>query len=571
MGRHVDLVYVHKVHHGHHDVLSVDNFRRKSYRKSESSSLKIRLWVEDGKPSVSLVVSNPAAPWFHPKDCEPITKCIAPATCTSFEYWAPGEWVLTDLAIKVKPATEILYLRLEGVSDCLEGPRPKRRLSDTSFHSGTPSPVRTRPSRDRPHISPLGYNLSKSQEELVRSINGNLEDEDEDDIEIDSPYVSPYVSLILPSFPPSPSPSSTSQSLHSGSPLVGCKFPLEFACDMDARFKAMSQSSKKTIPERFLEAFGVKWLENLKHILRLHRDVPKLKPTAHSYSEAAQWLVNEPDLIINWTHVFYGSGSGTMVDKKMHEFYTRGLLDLPGDIDARDMTAPSSPLTPSPLALGNEDTNMSPEVRFNRWTGTEDQLKEQDTIFSKFASYDPEADVKLYDPKVIIVHQLDPQQNIVQRWNSLDLTHLRRYTGLPKVCADPSEMDVDLDDRDMIYPGVADLADLDPNYLITISLDTRDLIETVIYRSRRFHTSDVVYQVFAGWVGHPDAPLIGPLCTYDPDAGPEYEWNNDFPAHHVLPATGAPNALRIALAIKTHVPLGLVEEEEEETEAQRIN
>ncbi|KAF8191566.1 hypothetical protein K438DRAFT_2139046 [Mycena galopus ATCC 62051] len=632
MGRHVDLAYVHKIHNGHHDVSSVDKFRRESYRKSESSSLKIRLWVEDGKPSVSLVVSNPAAPWFHPKDCEPITKCIAPATCTSFEYWAPGEWVLTDLAIKVKPATEILYLRLEGVSDCLEGPRPKRRLSNTSFHIGTPSPVRACPSR---------------------TVNGNLEDKDKDDIEIDSPHTTSSISPAQPQLPsshPSPSPSSTSQSLRSGSPLVGCKFPLEFACDMDAWFKAMSRSSKKTIPERFLEAFGVKWvrstyythynvwatmdtmdnrtleyavqcahgaggnwqdlvalygtekgkgkaiainsqrhvsergaanipslqLENLKHILRLHRDVPKLKPTAHSYLEAAQWLVDEPNLIINWTHVFYGSGSGTMVDKKMHEFYTRKLLDLPGDIDAKDMTPPSSPLTSS--STGNEDIDMSPdrlrqptplpEARFNRWIGTDDQLKEQDTIFWKFASYDPEADVKFYDPKVIIVHQPDPQQNIVQRWNSLDLTHLYHYTGVLKVYAEPSEMDMDLDnrDRDMIYPGVADLVDLDPNYLITVSLDTRELIETVIYRSRRFHTS-----VFAGWVGHPDAPLIGPLCTYDPDAGPAYEWNNDFPADHVLPATGAPNALRVALAIKRRVPLGQVKEEEEETEGQRIN
>ncbi|KAF8130473.1 hypothetical protein K438DRAFT_1788707 [Mycena galopus ATCC 62051] len=246
MGRQVDLAYVQKVHNGHHELAAIDNFRRESYRKTESTSLKIRLWVKDAEPGVALVVSNPAVPWFHPKDCETITRRIAPETCANFEYWV-GEWVLTDIPIKIKPATEILLLRLPGVTNCLDGPRPKRRLSSASFQNETPRPTRPRLPLERPPISPLTYNLKESSHESTP----DPDREDDDEVEIVSQNDS-----VLPTSR-SPALSSPTRSIGPAPPPCS-KFPLDFACDMDTGFKTMAAMAG-TIPKKFTETFKVSW------------------------------------------------------------------------------------------------------------------------------------------------------------------------------------------------------------------------------------------------------------------------------------------------------------------------
>ncbi|KAJ7831213.1 hypothetical protein B0H14DRAFT_2592816 [Mycena olivaceomarginata] len=156
----IDVSYVQKVLDGQHELPLVNRFQREVYRKSEAQSLKIRLWFEDGKPSQTLAVSNPAAPWFHPKDSEPITRLVS-AACTSYYYWDSGDhtWILTDTAVKVRPNTDILFLRLENVVDCLDGPhaKNKRRLSDNSSQSQTPKSNRHKDASQRPNITPLSY------------------------------------------------------------------------------------------------------------------------------------------------------------------------------------------------------------------------------------------------------------------------------------------------------------------------------------------------------------------------------------------------------------------------------
>ncbi|KAF8130474.1 hypothetical protein K438DRAFT_2032263 [Mycena galopus ATCC 62051] len=314
--------------------------------------------------------------------------------------------------------------------------------------------------------------------------------------------------------------------------------------------------------------------EHMKHILRLHRNVARLKPTPQNYRQAAQWVADETDLLVNWNHVHCGVGPGTAVDKKMRELYTLKMLDLPSDIDPETLSPPLSPL--SHRSSDDEERNAEPNdpktqtsgkgthrhptplpaSRFDRWAGHPDKY---DQALWKLGSYDPSADVKLYDPKIIIASELDPQKYTIQRWNSLDLNHLMRYCGVVKLDEDGTRMDVDDEDPD--------LDDLDPQYLITVSVRTRELIESVILQNPNFHKADTAYAVYATWVGYPNLPSTGPLCTFDPDVNSDYEWNPDFASNLFLPAIGSPNALRFVLVIQKYVPPDV----ETETEIHKLN
>ncbi|KAF8127793.1 hypothetical protein K438DRAFT_2000538 [Mycena galopus ATCC 62051] len=256
----VDVSYVQKVLDGQHELPAVNRFQREVYRKSEAQSLKIRLWFDNGKPSQTLAVSNPAAPWFHPKDCEPITR-LASAPCTSYYYWDSGDraWILTDAAVKVKPNTDILFLRLENVVDCLDGPhaKSKRRLSDNSSQSQTPKSNRSKSAASgRPNISPLFYGaVPVRRGSIVELSSSDEEEDDEEEVSNNVQCTAPLAtasSSLLPD---------TGTLFSSDTSIATPKFPLDFACDMDAGFQAMKHDSGK-IPARFVRAFHVDWVSS---------------------------------------------------------------------------------------------------------------------------------------------------------------------------------------------------------------------------------------------------------------------------------------------------------------------
>ncbi|KAJ7439737.1 hypothetical protein B0H11DRAFT_1934313 [Mycena galericulata] len=128
MGRMVDTSYALKILHGDHELPITDHFTREVYRKSQVNSMKARLWLQNGQEAVTLVLAVPHFPWFNPKD--------------SYGYWDDAEWVLTNTAIEIKGGSTTIFLRLAQVTDCVGGPRAKRRLSDALVH--TPSPIRVR-------------------------------------------------------------------------------------------------------------------------------------------------------------------------------------------------------------------------------------------------------------------------------------------------------------------------------------------------------------------------------------------------------------------------------------------
>ncbi|KAJ7831214.1 hypothetical protein B0H14DRAFT_3143245 [Mycena olivaceomarginata] len=226
----------------------------------------------------------------------------------------------------------------------------------------------------------------------------------------------------------------------------------------------------------------------------------------------------------------------------MHELYGRGIIVLPDEIDENTLSRPSSPLSPLPSTPGRS---------FDLWTGTESEFDadlhdHNGNLWKMYSSgLDAAADVKLNDPKVIVISTVDPEDHIVKRFHSSDLIDITRYRGH---LLDPEEA---VDEEGNIDWDVVTLNDLDPNSLITICLLTRPLIEKVIVNDALFND---VYWTFAGLAtGH----VYGPLCTYHSDDSPSFQWHDTVKDGHSIPSSGSANALRVVLILKAyHRPSG---------------
>ncbi|KAJ7725000.1 hypothetical protein DFH07DRAFT_971022 [Mycena maculata] len=214
MARMVDVSYALKLQRGDHETAVSDHFQREVYRKAQVNAVKARVWLETDGESITVILTVPTFPWFHPQDCPPLISLldsINGADWSTFGYWDPADgWVITDAPIEIKDAQSILCLRLPNVKDCLNGPRSKRRLSDALVYS------------PRALITPA-----------------SIDDADDSDIEIVTPLATP-------------SASSSQQTQKS-------KFPLKYAYQMDQGFTAMAVATTGNVQQKFAEAFGVPW------------------------------------------------------------------------------------------------------------------------------------------------------------------------------------------------------------------------------------------------------------------------------------------------------------------------
>ncbi|KAJ7645669.1 hypothetical protein DFH06DRAFT_1136471 [Mycena polygramma] len=586
MGRMVDAVFAHKFLEGDHEIATTDHFQRELYRKSQVNSMKVRLWVQNGADAVTLVIALPHFPYFHPKDCQPIVSIAKNDTCVTYGYWDTDEWILTETPMVIKGGTKVLFLRLQDVTDCVGGPLPKRRLSDASFH--TPTPTRARIEGQRPDISPLSYDISPAKDSII-SLSSDSEGEE---------------------IVPNKSSSSRSRPAGSASPSktpTQPKFPLEYACDMHVGFLAMKAASSGSIPQRFTAAFKVAWvsstyythfnawndmdkeareyavqcrhnvggdwgalfkthtskgkgravksqhqvaggkglkIEHLRHLLRIHLKKGALRPTPVQYEDAAQLIADNESFGVNWTYVLHQTGPRTAVDVKMAEYYAKKVLVPPPDVD---LEPPSSPLTdpgpdvhmePEPPVQNIRMPTPMPTSRCTVWRGTSEELAKDTNILWRMLSFDAGSDVKTMDPRVVVVNQLDDEENMVKRYHHVDLTDIIQYHGLRPgrgsegVCGD------------------SDLETFSSDYLITAALVAKPTIERIIYRHAPFHTEGIPYQVFYSLPGHGYEDLHGPLLTYHPDDVPKEKWAKDMDDDKMLPALGSPNALRVLLYVK---------------------
>lgn len=101
---------------------------------------------------------------------------------------------------------------------------------------------------------------------------------------------------------------------------------------------------------------------------------------------------------------------------------------------------------------------------------------------------DSAADVKPYDPKVVVIGRLDAEETIVKRFHTLDLgdLDLLRYKGISMKDADTEDEDEDEDDAQSSDSQPPELEHLNPDYLRTVSILTKGIIEKVIVNSKTF-------------------------------------------------------------------------------------
>ncbi|KAK7006841.1 hypothetical protein R3P38DRAFT_3600747 [Favolaschia claudopus] len=261
---------------------------------------------------------------------------------------------------------------------------------------------------------------------------------------------------------------------------------------------------------------------------------------------------------LNWNYVLHGVGRAATLDKKMREFFTKGMITLPDDVDEQSISRPSSPLSSvgeSEGDLNGRDPTPLPASHSDSWTGTPEEFSAKGTnVLMKMFTYDPRADVKLHDPKIVILSQMDEEAYLLRRYNALDLSEALQFGGVPfgtRIEDEDADMtESDNDEEEAKQPKTA-LADFDPKYAITVSVNTRYLVHTP-------------YEVFWKIPGHYFSAL---LCTYNPDAEEKYQWR--CTEQDVVPALGCAQALRVMLSVeKLQAP---AEPEENVAQRERTN
>ncbi|KAJ7837253.1 hypothetical protein B0H14DRAFT_2589348 [Mycena olivaceomarginata] len=666
MGRIVDESYALKIQQGQHELASSDRFQREAYRKAQVNAVNIRLWLQNGHAGVPLSIHVPTFPWFHPKDCLPIlalsdpdpcttfaywtkdewkvsdtpielrdikstvflrlknvTECVGgpaptnplptinvhlwlqdeveavvlevtvfgrwfhpkdsetivslahPYTCASYGYWSGDKWIIKDSPIEIVDLSITIYLRLLHVTDCVGGPRPKRRLSNAH----TPSPICFRP--ERPPISPLRLNspVSQASYEIISLSSDDEGDKDE---------LVPISSIAPPSSQP--------------------RFPLHYACDMNAGFEAMDSGSSGTISANFQFAFKATFKSSTYHKHRRVWDAMRTAPEftlpyhnappilscsdfvrvlkirfgdpanlcdlliLQSYPillKVGCWRRNPkkvtrggflwkilikfyPCMLVKrhlWTYIILGQGPATPIDKMLHQFLQQKHI-IPPKKALEEETLPEAGNTGENV-LGAENTVQEAPViqsQSRQWDGSVlDFEKQHVKLLWDFLVYDPVCDVKNYDPKVVVINRLGDEfcDITIRRSHVLDFTDTNtiQYNGVLR-----SDMDKDISD-----PDLHELEDT----LITVSLRTQAVISEAIYKDETLSTTLAFNQdpYAVSWMipGFKDVEVQGPLATWDPEA--YFKWDVSVNGDHWIPAIGQREALRIVLVIhRTTIP-----------------
>ncbi|KAJ7843562.1 hypothetical protein B0H14DRAFT_2585701 [Mycena olivaceomarginata] len=575
LGRQVDSSYALKNQHGEHELASGDRFQRELYRKSHVNAVNILLWLHDGQYGLPLTINIATFPWFHPKDCDVIVSLTAPDPCAFFRYWnkEQGDWVTSDAPIELHDSKSTIFLRLAHITNCVGGPSKQTDpnstptlevhfwLQDKWIHTDGPIEIQDQ-------LTPLYLRLL----DVTECMGG--------------PRPKRRLSLAT-----TPSPIRVQNDIeslmgHSASipPLSSQpRFPLQYACDMDAGFRKMADKSGDN-RAKFFAAFQATWARStyhkhrlvweaidpedldraiqsgrkpggewgplairviekimdgvdlsfyhharqissdsrVAHILRLHLNVRRLRNRLKNWKEAAQHIMEcttaaDPAtrLTVNWAYIKHGesSGAASSVDMKLRELVQLGIIEVP--------CVPLHPYLLDTLVFGL-GSSKSLMLGGNQSYG----------IFS----------ASMYNPKIVIVNQLGDgnHEAYVRRSNVLDLSDGVQYCGIPK---EGVEAHPELHWEDM------------ENDLVTVTVNTQFAVKKALFLDAVVETSlsnvqdKGTYTVSCAIPGFEHVQRLPRLATCDPaketDAF-QFEVNEE----HRLPAIGGPEALRILLVIE---------------------
>ncbi|KAJ7748736.1 hypothetical protein DFH07DRAFT_775564 [Mycena maculata] len=620
MARMVDVSYTLKLQRGDHEPAVSDRFQRKAYRKAKVNAVKARVWLKTGGESTTVVLTVGTFPWFHPQDCPPLMSLLDTtdtADWSTFGYWDPADhWVLTDAPIEIKDAQSILCLRLPNVKDCIDGPRPKSRLSDVLYHFPSTNLSDQFLSRELSYAQAA----NRPTKPITQPSIEDADNTDNSDIEIVTP---------LPT-PPTASSKSTPKS----------KFPLKYAYQMNQGFMDMAAATAGTIERKFEAAFDMPWTRSsyythhdvwsamckdnpdaLAYAVQCGAcpggewgpiaqrfakskgkgtksiiDVPRnfgvkisdlsfycttlwlqsfpaslqnisLRPTPQNYPTAVKMLSKLPGLEVSWPFILQGTGphsnekSGP-VDLKLRELFKMGLISIPVEyqhLSSSTEDPPTSsqldPLTSSESGSPGQKIRIPtpmPETRLKRWKGSLEEYKKEHDLIWDFVSHDPGADVKRYDPKIVVVDLLgdDHHESLVTRYHELDLSDAIRFHGR-RLEDDDSDSDSEDESSEL---EITTLEDLDPNSLITVTVLTQEIVRRAVL-TKPFTDAHGEEDFVVSWVlpGYPiisfDGVIGDVLYIHHHDDAPVGQFAERIDEEHLLPTLGPLNALRVLLFV----------------------
>ncbi|KAJ7897166.1 hypothetical protein B0H14DRAFT_2557815 [Mycena olivaceomarginata] len=516
---------------------------------NSTPTLEVHFWLQNNQEAVVLAPTVTGR-LFHPKDSDLILSLIAPKSCAAYAYWAKDKWIHTDGPIEIQDRLTPLYLRLLDVTECMGGPRPKRRLSLAT----TPSPIRVR-------------------NDIESSIDSSDEGEDENE-----------------------AVQSTSRLLgleaHTTSigwcgrrlilkiwivqfSLVAIRVIEKIMDGVDLSFyhhaRQISSDSRVAVSTHIFSVNHLTYssgsesqkcttgstkkgltVDTLSHILRLHLNVRRLRNRLKNWKEAAQHIMEcttaaDPAtrLTVNWAYIEHGEsgGAASSVDMKLRELVQLGIIEVPPPAAESPLTEPEPDKEEESPVVSVRAPTPLPARRSRVWTG---ELQELDArwqpILWDFLRFDPGGDVKMYDPKIVIVNQLGDgnHEAYVRRSNVLDLSDGVRYCGIPK---EGVEAHPELHWEDM------------ENDLVTVTVNTQFAVKKALFLDAVVKTSlsnvqdKRAYAVSCAIPGFEHVQRLPRLATWDPaketDAF-QFEVNEE----HRLPAIGGPEALRILLVIE---------------------
>ncbi|KAK7021552.1 hypothetical protein R3P38DRAFT_3541121 [Favolaschia claudopus] len=219
--------------------------------------------------------------------------------------------------------------------------------------------------------------------------------------------------------------------------------------------------------------------------------------------------------------------------------------DLQTDAEQQLNDGRSSPLTPDEDEKEEEVRPPTPEPchRITVWKGSSEDFLSENVLW-RFMRFDPQNDVKLYDPKVIVINRLgdDTHEVTVKRRNASGRLNLRLF-GVAATREDDPMADNEQGEQE-----------LDPAF-IAVAVDTQEVALKAIFLDKEL--SNIIKQETGEWelqwMPHPSTIVLPQrLGRCDPTRarGPmdkpfEYE-----PEVAFLPVIGSPNAMRVILVIR---------------------
>ncbi|KAJ7739694.1 hypothetical protein DFH07DRAFT_965672 [Mycena maculata] len=327
-------------------------------------------------------------------------------------------------------------------------------------------------------------------------------------------------------------------------------------------------------------------LNQVKHLIRLARDVRRLQPSPQNFPGAINDLLDLQKLLVSWQFILTGIGphhndKSCQVDLKLRELFQKDIISVPIDQE-HIITSKVDPPGSSPLLLTLSDKNQNqlsedqtggidsqtgsldktmrlptpmPGTPLKVWKGSREEYEQDKSILWGFLNYDPKADVKLHDPKTVVVSFLGDEYNecVIERYHDLDLSEIVRYNGLRLALHE----DQDLDDvSPQPEPEPATMDDLDPSSLITVSVMSRGILNLVlnsVFINLHDEEDWVVSWALPGYPIIKEGDVHGDvLYTYRANETPHGVCPPIVTTQHQLPALGPANALRILLFVASH-------------------